>query len=121
MIKRFLVIFNLLFCLGCSANLDTLIKVSNEQKEQKSYVELQNQKFNLLLKDISNNKLKPGLKAKEIISLYGEPISVKPENEEGVYLYRNVLEFFPAKKVYLYFDREDKLKDFKVVSEEPRK
>jgi len=118
MIKQLFIILVLLSCLGCSAKLRTLINVSNEQKAQGVYINEQNRKFSQLIKDIDNNKLKLGLKTKEVINLYGEPIDIKPVGEESVYLYRDALKFFPTEKVYLYFDREDKLRDFKVVSKE---
>ncbi|MFH1622669.1 MAG: hypothetical protein ABIA97_06085 [Candidatus Omnitrophota bacterium] len=112
----FLLIF--FFICGCSPELNTLITISREQEAQNKYLATQSKYFKTLLSRIEDNKLKLGLSAQKIISYYGEPIVVKDINSGRRFLYREPVDFNPKKKVYLYFDPEDKLVDFELIVRE---
>jgi outer membrane protein assembly factor BamE (lipoprotein component of BamABCDE complex) len=107
-----------IFLSGCSEPLRTLIKVNSEQESNQDYIAERQRKFNQLLSDIEANKLKLGLTTQQVQAAYGEPIYVKEIEGQKRFLYRDPLEKSPKQKVYLYFDRQDKLGDFERVDRE---
>ena len=56
---------------------------------------------------------------KSVLRAYGEPIFSTEDDKNGQvrekWLYRYAVKYFDSQKVYLYFDSEDKLVDWKYV------
>lgn len=95
----------------------TLQELNSNQKYIKEYVQQQKSLFSKLIADIKEQKLKEGTPQKQIIATYGEPvISGKTDNRdlEEFILYRSPVQFYSTKKVYLYFDNNDKLSSWKI-------
>jgi outer membrane protein assembly factor BamE (lipoprotein component of BamABCDE complex) len=109
----------LFFLYGCGQKLNALITISKEKEEQSRYIQAQDAKLALLLKDIKQGDLKKGLTAREVIRIYGEPVLVKEENSRQVFIYRDTVEFFPKQKIYLYFDSDNRLSDFTLEEARP--
>ena len=105
-----------LFCLsGCCflpPGLKTLKSVGRSQDEIKVYLARQSKLFNKLLGDLNNNKLRQGVTKDQFIRIYGEPILSKRAVEflgEEILLYRHPTKYFQSDRVYVYFDKEEKL------------
>lgn len=120
MIKK---IFSLFVCLlllsSCSIikhkdQLLALKRLGDDQARQEQFLKRQEKKFRLLLSDYEKGRLKQGTAQKNILSRYGEPISVKEQLEDpsGVteeFVYRHPEQFFGSEKIYLYFNKDSKL------------
>ena len=108
----------LLFISGCSEPLRTLIRVNKEQESQHKYIAQQNNRFDDLVEDIETDDLDLGLSRKRIIARYGQPIYEKEVEGQMRLLYRQPIDYNPAKKVYLYLDADEKLAGFELVEQE---
>jgi len=119
MIKKICLFFVfLIFLSGCAIlehknELLTLKSLGDDQAKQEQFLKRQEKKFQLLLSDYEKGKLKQGTAQKAVLSRYGEPISMKknedqPEVSEQ-FVYRHPEQFFGSEKIYLYFDKDSKL------------
>jgi hypothetical protein len=114
---KFLIIGGLaLSCLtGCfflPQSLKTLKSVGDSQDEIAAYLDRQVELFNRLLSDFKAEALKPGISRAAFIKTYGEPILIEEVSEplQGVkLLYRHPTEYFKSDRLYLYFDRQERL------------
>lgn len=104
-----------LFISGCfflPENLKTLKNVGDSQKEINSYLSRQVKLFNRLLADLKRNALRPGISKERFIRIYGDPVISKEiagPSGNTMLLYRHPTNYFKSDRVYLYFDREEKL------------
>ena len=112
--RLFLYLFLLVLICGCGQQLNALIKLNSEQESQQRFVEAQRKKLVALINDIQQGKLEKGITSKQIIRLYGEPVLIKELKGQREFLYRDPLDFFASPKVYLFFDQQDILVDFKI-------
>lgn len=103
---------------GCAAishyqELMTLKRLGKNKEEIDRYVEDQKKRFAVLVLDIKNNVLLPGLSWEYIIQKYGEPVIVKDVTDKTaikqVILYRHPTAYFTSDKVYFYFSKDKKL------------
>ena len=108
----------LAFLSGCSQPLRTLIRVNKEQESHHRYIDKQNNRFEALVEDIETDDLDLGLSRKRIIARYGQPIYEKGVEGQTRFLYRQPLDYNPAKKVYLYFNHEDELTGFELIEQD---
>ena len=113
MLKVIVVVCSFIFFSGCAklAHLEELLRLkslSENQAEQKKYVESQNKKFEVLLKTIHNGELSQYHDKKSIIKAFGEPIFTEVvEFDEQIlekWLYPYSEKLSGSEKVYLYFD-----------------
>ncbi|MFC1753370.1 hypothetical protein ACFL96_08260 [Thermoproteota archaeon] len=112
-----IIILIVTFVSGCGRSLKNLMEFDAQQQEIARHVEAERRKFNLLLSDVKEDKLKVGEIDKEsIINLYGEPIVEKDLGDQESLLYRDPLDFFPEEKVYLFFDSSDILERYEIKS-----
>jgi hypothetical protein len=119
MFKRiFLIFVSVFFLFGCTIikykdELLTLKRLGADQAKQEQFLIQQEKKFQLLLSDIKKGVLKKSFSRREILSRYGEPISMKKiENDFNIseqFVYRHPEQFFGSEKVYLFFDKNSKL------------
>ena len=97
----------------------TLKTLSENQAEQKKYIDRQNKKFEGLLIAVNNNELAKYPDKKSILKEFGEPILTKTvfEDEEvrEEWLYRYSAKLSGSEKVYLYFDVTGRLVNWKDV------
>jgi hypothetical protein len=91
-----------------------LKRMGDNRAEMEREVKKQEKLFARLKKDLSRKRLAPGMTQEKIFTLYGEPINCWPvKNEPGISqtcLFRRPAEFFSEDKIYLKFDREQKLR-----------
>jgi hypothetical protein len=90
---------------GCGQPLRTLMGLGNEQKAQQAYVARESSRFEVLLRDARNNRVKEGLSFSAVVSRYGSPVAIK----DGSFLYRDPVDFFNSAKVYMTFDANERL------------
>ena len=86
----------------------------DEMRRMQQEIDRQCRNFDLLLKDIQEGHLKPGIQRKEFIRIYGEPILEEEMDGRTELLYRYPLEFFASQKVYVYFDKNGYLLEWRV-------
>ena len=100
---------------GClfKENIESLMALKRLGEEQKSIarsLKLEERLFRKLVAHIKKDKLKPGTTLESFIGIYGEPIVSKDTLSSGKrLLYRHPTDYFNSDKVYVYFDREEKL------------
>ena len=130
LVKSLCLLLLLAMCAGCTQKILVLKRFASSQKEMQSYVAKQEKGFLRLTKDIQRASLRKGISKESVIKKYGEPVfcdtatpcligqaSVLPPAAEGGIaqscLYRDPTEYFSTDKVYLYFDRQDRLHSWK--------
>lgn len=123
--KKLMITFVSLFLLsGCAkikhlGPLLVLKDLSEEQEQLNEYVDAQDKKFELLIEEAKSGTLGQYLDKKRILEIFGEPILKKeagannPETE--CWLYRYATRYFGSEKVYLYFNKEEKLVLWKYI------
>lgn len=106
---------------GCSLlrhyeQLMVLKNVGDSQREIESYLKTQAERFYQLRKDLHQGTLKIGLSKEELLTRYGEPVlSKKVEGNpqiQQIFIYRHPTNYFTSDKIYLYFDKNNKLVSF---------
>ena len=117
--RRIHILFLTLIVLsGCAkaTHLDqllTLKSLADEQDKMGRYVEKQDQKFELMIKEFQAGTLDQYLNKKKIVRTFGNPIHVKHVNKNDQqlesWLYRYSTQFFDSEKIYLYFDLDNNL------------
>ena len=118
--KITLLLIIMFFVTGCGQHVHTLKQYSKEQDLIARQVETAKKKFNLLVEDIKQERLKEGRSKRKFIRIYGKPVITNAiDSNEAVLelLYRDPLKFFDTPKVYVYFNKEEKL--IRWVYEEP--
>ena len=119
--KIILVYCFLIFISGCAIlehkdQLLTLKSLGDDQDRQKKFIERQEKNFKLLLSDIEKGALKKGTTRRQILSRFGEPISIKEIGDDPMFLeqftYRHPEQFFGSEKVYLFFDKNQALAEW---------
>ncbi len=97
--------------------LKTLSRYSKSQEGNEKFVEVQEEKFENLLDDYKNDRLKKGLSQRYIFRNYGEPVSSRMVEDDPLIkerlVYRYPMEFFGSEKMYLFFDEDKKLIDWR--------
>jgi len=103
----------------------TLKSLADEQVVMGQYVEEQNQKFELMIKEVEAGTLDQYLNKKKILRTFGDPIHVKHVNKNDQelesWLYRYSTQFFDSEKIYLYFDTDDNLVESEYIGKKDGK
>jgi len=108
----YLFVFALGGCAVLSDELQALKDVGRSQAQIGSYVKRENRRFLKLLKHYKKGHLKIGIPKSRIIAAFGEPVLIKSLDDnlvKEVFLYRHPTDFFTSDKIYLYFDKSNKL------------
>ncbi|VAW16028.1 hypothetical protein MNBD_BACTEROID05-792 [hydrothermal vent metagenome] len=117
----FLVVLVLLA--GCTKvkhldQLMTLKGLADSHKDMAEYVDKKDQLFVLLKEKIESNELETERLKKSILKEFGEPILKRSVYDQEfireLWLYRYQTRYFEGSKVYLYFDDQNKLLDWKI-------
>ena len=112
------------FLAGCTKvqHLDqllTLKALSDEQAAMSKEVEAANKNFNEMAAAVQSGAISQYKTQRSVRRKFGEPILIDQEQKEGdvveVWLYRYATQFFGSDKVYLYFDTQGKLKEWKFL------
>lgn len=114
-----LIIFVSVFS-GCAflkadkADLSTLIELKKTQDFEEQYVKEKVNNFNELSTKLSRGDLKKGDLKDDVIIKAGKPV-LRVEKQKGeTFVYRPLNEnWFSGPKIYLYFDRENRLDHWK--------
>ena len=104
----------ILFLLSGCGNLKTLIELSKEEKLKHKYIEEQDKSFLLIKEAILNNNLKNGLTSDFILKKYGEPVLIYPLDNKEEWVYKPGGLKLDREKIYLYFDKNKRLIDYKI-------
>jgi len=117
-----IIFFIAIFMCGCISSEDmqglmTLKSVANSQAQQEKFVKAQEARFQKLLRYVENNKLNTGQSKRWVLAAFGQPHLLKelkddPPKVEYI-MYRHPDEFFGSERVYLYFDNDDTLVDWR--------
>ncbi|HOX54133.1 MAG TPA: hypothetical protein PLC32_01625 [Candidatus Omnitrophota bacterium] len=95
----------------------TLKSLGDDQALQTKFLKQQEKNFQLLLSDVQNGILKKGATRKDMLSRYGEPIAIKEMTKDSLFaeqfVYRHPEQFFDSEKVYLFFDKDQALAEWK--------
>lgn len=111
----FACLFGIFFAAGCSEPIRTLQALGAEKDAQAAQVKRQDIRFERLLKDVKEKRLKPGVSRRWVVGRYGRPVLDPVSRQEGViFLYRKPTDFFNTVKIYLTFDQDDLLKDINI-------
>ena len=93
--------------------------LSDEQIELDAYVESQEENFNKLVDAINRGVFEEYKTKKQILNEFGDPIIKKnvviDREEYEMWLYRQPMEYFNSKKVYVYFDAAGRVVDKKRI------
>lgn len=101
--------------------MNLLLEINKEDKAIKHDIALGAKRFDLLLKDIEADKLKPGLEKRAVLARYGQPVLEFPADDQTEkLLYRHPVKYFDSPKVYLYFDSNQKLAKWDTIRLETR-
>ncbi len=112
----------MIFLSGCAKlshlqQLLTLKAYSQDKDRQAAYIEAQDQRFEELLKVVKTDALNQYPDQESFLENFGDPVFVKDVVREGrsyrLWLYRYAKRFFDSDKVYLYFDKNEKLHHWK--------
>jgi len=123
--RVFLFLFYSAFCLGCAKlahlqELLTLKALSLERDQQELDMEKQDKNFDNLLAAVENNSLEQGTHQRKFLGAFGEPILVSQvtgDDQQTLekWLYRYATRPFGSPKVYVYFDRKEKLVEWEYL------
>ena len=109
-----LVVWVLFHFSGCmfimSEPLKTLADQGKHEDLKNKALKEDEARFDKVRRALINLEIIPGLSKKEFTEEYGEPVVVVPETFGESWLYHaRGKSFFSAPKVYLYFNKEDKV------------
>jgi hypothetical protein len=119
--KAFLSTFILVSLLAantCFAGLGELRAIASSQADAQNAYKEETKTFEHVKAAIDRGVIKKGQTKKEIKNLYGEPVVNTIESETGRDKWRYKpakSSFFAGTKAYLYFDKDNKLDEIKVV------
>ena len=95
-----------------------LMSIARAQKDAQNTYEKETRTFERVKAAIDKGEIKKGQAKKEITSRYGEPVvnTVESETLRDKWIYKPAKSsYFEGIKVYLYFDRDNKLDEIKVT------
>ncbi|MDD5428268.1 MAG: hypothetical protein PHI58_03405 [Candidatus Omnitrophica bacterium] len=116
-LSTFILVF-LLVCANCEAGLGELRKIAAAQADAQREYKEETKAFERVKNAIDSGYIKKGQTKKEIKDRYGEPVvnTRETETRRDKWIYKPASSsFFSGVKIYLYFDRDDKLDEIKVV------
>ncbi|MFA6320464.1 MAG: hypothetical protein WCY36_01240 [Candidatus Omnitrophota bacterium] len=113
LILAFLMVSN-----NCEAGLRELRQIASAQDDAQSTYKEETRAFERVKAAIDRGDIKKGQAKKDIRSLYGEPVvnTRDIDTRRDKWIYKPAKSsFFSGTKAYLYFDRDDKLDEIKIV------
>lgn len=108
-----------------SSELMTLKSVGDSQKDIQQYLAAQEKKFSALQADVKANRLQSGVSKQDIVNVYGDPVFSRPLADDlemyEMFLYRHPTQYFTSDRIYLYFDKDQKLTRWQYEPAEKKK
>lgn len=114
-------VFILIFLLAssnCEAGLSELRQIAAAQTDAQNAYKEETRAFERVKEAIDNGDIKKGQAKEEIRKRYGEPVvnTRETETRRDKWIYKPAKSsFFLGIKAYLYFDKNDKLDEIKIV------
>lgn len=102
----------------CEAGLGELRAIAAAQTDAQNTYKEETRAFERVKAAIGRGDIKKGMEKKEFKNRYGEPVVNTVDSETGreKWIYKPAKSsFFEGVKVYIYFDRDNKLDEIKVV------
>ena len=99
------------------AGLGELMDISRAQKDAQAAYAQETRSFERVKEDIDKGAIKKGQSKKEIGKRYGDPVVSIPEYGTGreKWIYKPAKSsFFAGAKIYIFFDKENKLDEIKI-------
>ena len=95
----------------------TLKSLADSQGEMADYVEVKDRKFNFMLDEAAAGRIEKYSNKTKVLRTFSDPIFVKTVSDHQdaleVWLYRYSTDFFGSQKIYLYFDKDENLVNWK--------
>ena len=93
-----------------------MISLNKSMASLQRETDISKKKFEKLAGDIKADNLKIGLSKRYVLTTYGDPVLVKEidKTSEEEWLYRSPLEYFDTLKVYLVFNSQEKLLNWRI-------
>lgn len=116
--EKLLLLCLIIFLSGCSESLQQLMDIDRNDKAIRRELSSGEKNFDLLLRDVERGRVLAGAEKADIIKRYGKPVleSFDEASELDKLLYRYPTKYFAAPKVYLYFNREQRLVRLELVN-----
>ncbi len=113
-----LILVSLLTADTCSAGLGELRDVACAQADAQNTYKEETRAFERVKAAIDKGDIKKGINKKDFKSRYGEPVVNMVDSDTGrrKWIYKPAKSsFFSGIKAYLYFDKDNKLDEIKIV------
>ncbi|HEC69842.1 MAG TPA: hypothetical protein ENI31_06135 [Candidatus Omnitrophica bacterium] len=114
---RFLGIILLISFTGCVSlsSLKPLIELGKSDKLKEKALKEETENFLRIKEAIEKEELKKGLSKEEFLKRYPAPVVIIPEDNQEKWVYkRGESSWFEGEKIYLFFDNQDKLVNYKL-------
>lgn len=107
-------------CVGTRGGaIGTLIEVGRSEEYKQEALKQETTSFNRVKKCIRENTIEKGISKKAAVSKFGRPVLMTPKEGYEKWAYKpGDSDWFGGEKIYLFFDKNDKLISWKVVNEE---
>ncbi|NQU73826.1 MAG: trehalose-phosphatase, partial [Candidatus Omnitrophica bacterium] len=107
-------------CVGTKGGaVGTLLEVGRSEKYKQEALKQETTSFNRVKKYILENTIKKGISKKAAINKFGRPVLMTPKEGYEKWAYKpGDSDWFGGEKIYLFFDKDDKLISWKVVNAE---
>jgi hypothetical protein len=113
---------------GCAklAHLDQLLAlkaVSEEQQGIAEYARAKDERFEMMRAMVHSGDIRHYRGREEVLARFGEPVRrIRRDGPDGTaerWIYRRQTGYFSTPKIYLYFDRDGRLRRWAVTGETP--
>ena len=107
----------LIFFTGCVnlSSFKALIELGKSDKLKEKVLKEETENFLRIKEAIEREELKKGLPKEEFLKRYPPPVVVIPEGNLERWVYkRGESSWFEGEKIYLFFDNQDKLVNYKL-------
>jgi hypothetical protein len=110
---------------GCAferqpAQITQLKKISDNHGEMDRFIQIQEDGYAKLQKDLKGNMLTVGTPKSSIISRYADPVFCKPAEDQAsgeICLYRRPTEYFSSNVIFLYFNKDQQLESWESLAD----
>jgi len=107
-------------CTGAKgAGISTLMEVGRSEAYKQKALKQETASFNRVKKYIGKNRIKKGISKKAAMRKFGKPVLMTPKEDYEKWVYKpSDSNWFGGEKIYLFFDKDNKLIRWQVVNAE---
>ncbi len=125
--KYIVIVVFILLCVslyGCCilSHMNELIalkRFATDQEEISSLIQQQQQAFNRVIEAVKSGQMSMYKDKDSIMKAFGPPVFSRAKIKDGmpceVWLYRHPIKYFDSDKVYIFFDKNGKLKEWEYI------